>query len=462
MRDGDGRWALSDLAVASVALAAFAGAWWSPAVPLAVAIAAGVLALLVRRTLAVVLAAGLLAAALGHRAWAATAPVPAQSWSGEARLVTDAEPFAGRGVRAIVEVDGTRVEASAFGGAARRLAPRLAGERVELEGRLKGPPPRLARWFASRHVLGRLDVDDVGAWREGALPWTAANAYRRLLQRGAASLPPEEAALLAGLVLGDDRHQSEELQTAFRDAGLTHLLAVSGQNVAFVLLAASPLLGRLRIRTRFVATVAVLAFFAVLTRFEPSVLRATTMAGTAALATSIGRPASGLRVLALATSALVLVDPLLAHSLGFQLSVLASAGIMLLTTRIAAALPGPTWLGTPLAVTVAAQLATAPLLLGIFGPVPLAGLPANLLAGPASGAVMTYGLVGGTVAGLCPAPVAALVHVPTRLLLWWVAGTARWSASLPLPALGWRGLAVAVAVGGAATVALRRRRATRR
>ncbi|MPY95123.1 MAG: hypothetical protein GEV08_19325 [Acidimicrobiia bacterium] len=442
--------------MAGTAAAVAVGAWWSPAVPLPAAAGVALVALAWRRPLAVVLAAGLLAAALGHRAWAATAPVQAQAWSGEVVFMGDPEPFAS-GVRAVVEADGRRVEASAFGGAARRLRPRLAGERAQLEGRLRGPAPAMARRLATRHVLGRLEVTDVGTWRRGALPWSAANGLRRVLERGAVSLPEDERSLLTGLVLGDDRYQSPEVQEDFRAAGLTHLLAVSGQNVAFVLLALAPLLQRLRIRTRLVATIGALAFFAVLTRYEPSVLRATTMAGAAVLAASLGRPASGLRVLALATSALLLVDPLLAHSLGFQLSVLATAGILVLARPVAVALPGPRWLASPLAVTLAAQVATAPLLAATIGPVPLAGLPANLLAGPAAGAVMAYGLVGGLAAGLVPAPLAAVLHMPTRALLWWVAAVARWCAALPLPSLDLQAL-VMVAAAWALVMAFRRGR----
>lgn len=451
-------WSLGDGAVAALAGAVGVGAWWSPAVPLAVALLAMAVALGCRRAALLVLAAGLLAAALGHRAWAATAPLPAGPWSGEARLVSDPEPIAS-GTRAFVDIGGARVEAVAFGGPSRRLAPRLAGEVVRLEGRIRAPPAFLARYLATQHVRGRLDVRSVGPWRSGAPPLALANSLRRLVERGAEPLPEAERSLLVGLLFGDDRHQGDAQRAAFEAAGLTHLLAVSGQNVAFVLLAVSPLLLRLRLRGRFVVTVAVLVFFAILTRYEPSVLRATAMAGTAALAATLGRPASGARVLAIAVAALVLVDPLLAHSLAFQLSVAASAGILVLAPPLARAVPGPRWLAGPLTVTVAAQAATAPLLVGTFGGVPLAGVPANLAAEPAAAAVMGYGLVAGPLAGLLPAPLAALVHLPTRLLLGWVGAVAQRGAALPLPMLGWRGLALATILGGcAALVGLRWRR----
>ena len=107
-----------------------------------------------------------------------------------------------------------------------------------------------------------------------------ANGIRRSVVGGAATLGAEPTALLTGILFGDDRAQSAPTTDDFRASGLSHLLAVSGQNVAFVLALLEPLFRRLSLRTRFGATLATLSFFALLTRFEPSVLRATAMAAS--------------------------------------------------------------------------------------------------------------------------------------------------------------------------------------
>jgi competence protein ComEC len=264
--------------------------------------------------------------------------------------------------------------------------------------------------------------------------------------------------LFGGLVLGDDRYQPADLETSFRASGLTHLLAVSGQNVVFVLTVAAPLLRRLRLWPRLAATLAVLGFFALVTRFEPSVLRAVAMASAAAVAATLGRPASSVRLLALAVTGLILVDPLLVHQVGFQLSVLATAGIVVLARPLNRLLPLPPVLALPLSVTLAAQLATGPLLAFVFGPVPLAAVPANLLAEPVAGAAMVYGLAGGATAGVASyvvgPGVASLVHLPTRAMLWWLAGVASRSARLPLGHLGLRPLCLLLLA--AVVAALRR------
>jgi hypothetical protein len=173
-------------------------------------------------------------------------------------------------------------------------------------------------------------------------------------------------------------------------------------------------------------------------------------------------------VIGLAITALVLVDPLLVRSTGFQLSSCAAVGIVVLAPRFTAAIPGPTALREALGVTLAAQLGVAPVLLATFGPVPVASLPANLLCVPVAGLVMIWGLTAGLLAGIAGGPWASLVHQPTRVALGWLELVAQRTAQAPLGELrvahvvalaagmaltvtvdraGWRRLGAVVAVG---------------
>ena len=145
--------------------------------------------------------------------------------------------------------------------------------------------------------------------------------------------------MFTGLVLGDDRAQPADLADAFQGAGLTHLLAVSGQNVAFALALAGPVLRRLRLWPRLAATVAVIGLFGVMTRFEPSVLRASAMAALAATVAMVGWPVARVRIIALAVTGLLVVDPLLARSVGFQLSVCAATAIVVVAPPLASGAP---------------------------------------------------------------------------------------------------------------------------
>lgn len=423
---------MSDRWAVALALGVCAGAWWSADVPMAPAVLVVVAALVVRRPLLLVAGAALLAASLGHRAWAGLAPPPSSEVvAGEAVLVSDPVDFRGA-LRVDLAVGRRRVEAWARGTPAAALRPRLAGERVHVEGRLRAPPPDARRWLALRHVSARLSIDRVASWRPGSVASRSANGLRRTLAQGAVPLERDQRALLSGFLLGDDRDQSEAVADDFRAAGLTHLLAVSGQNVAFVLVLARPVLRRLGLHGRWAASLAVIAFFALLTRFEPSVLRAAAMAALAVTAVGLGRPSSRGRLLALAVAGVVVVDPLLVHSVGFRLSVGAATGILVLAARLARHIPGPRWLAEAVAVTVAAQVGVAPVLIPVFGGLPVASLPANLLAVPVAAPLMAWGLTAGLAAGIAGPPLDAVLHLPTSLLVGWVAGVARWAATLPL------------------------------
>lgn len=444
---------------ASAAAGAWLGMHGSLGPPLGVGLGIALATLLWRHPALVCVALVLLAATLAQRSVAGLSPPTTGPVVAEATLVTDPEPTPGGGVRADVRLDGRRLALRAYRAPAAALEDRLAGERIMVIGEVE-PRGRFEERLPHRHQAGRLRVDTVTGWRPGHGATRAANGLRRTLAAGAASLPERQQSLLTGLTIGDDRRQPADLQQAFRASGLTHILAVSGTNVAVALVAVSPLLRRMRLAPRLVATVGVLAAFALVTRGEPSVLRATAMAAISAYGAATGRPTTSLRNLGLAVAGVLLVDPLLVSSVGFQLSVVGSAGIIVGTAPLARRIPGPPWLATAIAVTAAAQLAVAPVLVAVFGPLPLASLPANLLAVPAAGLATVWGLAAGTVAGVVGEPVATVLHLPTRLLLAWIEGVAVTLPEAPLGALRGPHLVV-MALGLLAVVSGRRLRSRR-
>jgi len=448
---------VTDAAAAVVALAAAAGALAARPVPLWLGVAVVVAAFGLRRPLLLAAGVAVATSALAARSWSGLSPPEPGPVDATVTLVGDpADAFGG--TRAEVRLGARRVEALARGRAAGRLADRLAGERVRLTGHLQPLPETDRLWLAPRHLSGRIAVSTVGEWSPGGPLARLANGLRRTLLAGASSLPDGTRSLFAGFVLGDDRGQPTEVAYDFRASGLAHLLVVSGQNVAFVLAIAAPLVRRLGLRGRLAAGVAVLVLFGTLTRWEPSVIRAVAMAGVTLLAATLGRPASSLRVLALAVAGLLVVDPLLVHSVGFQLSVGACAGIALFGAALTRRIPGPRPLAEALGVTVAAQAGVAPVMVPLFGGLPVAALVANLLAAPAAGPLMMWGLVAGLPAGLVGGAFATVAHLPTAALVTWVAGVARVTAGLPLgqlSAVHVAGVAAGVAV---AVVAARRDR----
>jgi len=322
--------------------------------------------------------------------------------------------------------------AVATGDDALRLRVLEASDRVVLAGRLAPlHPDRFdgrARW---RHAVGRLDGAQLLELRPATGVFRLANDVRALVLRGTAPLTPTPRALLAGFLLGDTRAVPDPVVADYRDSGLSHLLAVSGENVAFTLALFGPLLRRLGLGGRTLAAVAIVLLFATMTRFEPSVLRASALAIIALTASFVGRPASGVRALALAVIALLVLDPFLLHSVAFWLSCAASAGIALLSASLRARLPGPDWLRSPLAVSLAAQIGVTPVLLATFGKVPVVTPLANLLAAPAAEAVGVYGMLASAVGGIVP-PLAPVLQQPSAALIAWISAVAHAGSAVGL------------------------------
>ena len=310
-------------------------------------------------------------------------------------------------------------------------------------------------------TVSRLRI--VGAPANPAL--RAANAARRALRRGAErALPEREAGLLLGLSVGDTDRLEPEVEEDFRATGLGHLLAVSGANVAMFLVPVLALVSFLggRLVMQFSVGLVAVAFFALLTRWEPSVLRASVMASLALLGVLAGRPRSTAALLGGAVLLLLVADPGLARSLGFQLSVAATAGIAALASPLASRLG---WLPRPLALAVAAtlgaQLAVTPILLLTFGIVPGVTLLANVLAFPAVPLALSAGLVA-SAAALVWQPLGGALGKVAALPLAYLVGLSDRLARAPVPSLSSRGVLVPLLTAALGVVAAWRLRAGRR
>jgi competence protein ComEC len=278
----------------------------------------------------------------------------------------------------------------------------------------------------------------------GHPPWPqrAADGLRAALAASAARvLDPLPGGLLPGLVVGDTTALDPVLAEDFRRAGLSHLTAVSGANVAIVLSGVLAPLRRRAVDRRAQALVAALALvgFVLLARPTASVLRAAAMGAVTLLALAAGRSRAAVPALCAATIVLLLVDPRLARDAGFALSVAATAAIVLLAPGWSRRLRDRGWprlLADAVAVSAAAGLATAPLVAGLSGSVSLVSLPANLLAAPAVAPATVLGLLA-AVAGPVVAPLADgltwLAGWPVR----WLVFVAQTAAGLPDAATAW-------------------------
>ena len=252
--------------------------------------------------------------------------------------------------------------------------------------------------------------------------------------------PPGPRALVPALVDGDDAAMPEELSEDFRTSGLTHLLAVSGTNLTLVVGSMLLLARWAGVRARGLVVVGALGVvgFVLLARTEPSVVRAAAMGTVGLIGMGHHGRRRGTRALGAAVLLLLLFDPWLAQTMGFALSVLATAGILWLA-------PGwrdrlmrwlPRWVAEAVSVPLAAQIACTPLVAAISGQVSLVAVGANLLAAPAVGPATVLGLAGGVV-GLVAEPLGRLVATPAAWCAGWIIGVAVRGAALPMAAFGW-------------------------
>lgn len=283
------------------------------------------------------------------------------------------------------------------------------------------------------------DTGACGPGRPGEGGQTGRDRLREGLRQAANGSVGSAPQLLPGLILGDRSAQSTELDTAMKDSGLSHLSAVSGANCTLIAGAVTMGLRTLRVRRPVVLTAVLgtLVVFVIVVGLEPSVIRAAVMGGIGALAVFFGRGHQALPLLCVAICALLCWEPSLAGEAAFQLSVCATAGIVLgarpveqwITGFGSRWLPGPLAgvLGAALAVTVCAQIACQPVLLGLSGNISAYAVPANLLAAP----LVPFVTVPGTLA-------AALIPV-----LPGVSGVVLWCVGWPAAGIGWIATTVA-------------------
>jgi competence protein ComEC len=342
------------------------------------------------------------------------------------------------------------------------------GTLVRVVGRLSPPPPGVdvAAVLATDGTGDHLTVIRGPGWVD-----RMAQSMRVGLRTSLAGAAPEAGSLVAGLAIGDESGQPLELQQQMQASGLSHLTAVSGGNVAIVVVSVVALAAALRLGlvARVVAAMLALAFFVILVGPAPSVVRAAVMGGLALIGLLTGGRRAGPSVLAAAVLILVVLAPALTASWGFALSAGATAGVVMLAPVIADRLawwpPTARWppgLRAALGVTGAAQIATLPILVSMGASVGWVSLPANLLAMPVVAPITVLGLLSAMSAPMSPALGGVLAHLAVWPAGWiaWVARTASSApgARLPLPA----GVSGLMLLGGIAVAGWGIRAALRR
>ncbi|GAB3913101.1 membrane protein [Microlunatus endophyticus] len=472
----------TDLRLAPLALAGWAGAWlstsgqhwWLPvgaAATLVVLLLAGLARSWWAVATAVMLAGTLIIgwAQVGMLQRSAVAHIAATDTiaTTELALVDDPQLQPAEGIRpAYLTVRGQVLVISGRGRTWRERAPVLltasgdqvptwrvltAGTRVRVTLRLEATGPgadfaAVARAGSAPVILGRPGVADREVERVRA-------GLRAAVSGGA----PEARALVPSLVLGDTSAITDSIKDDFLTTGLTHLTAVSGANLALMLAFLVVLARWIGVRGWWLRVIGLagVVMFVGLCRTEPSVLRAAAMGLVALVALGMSGRSAGMRSLFVAMAVLVVADPWLGRSLGFGLSVAASGGIVWWARRWAAVLHG--WLPPVLAETVAvplsAHLATLPIATAISGQVSMIGIVTNAVAEPFVGPATILGFSAAGLSMVSPflaALAGRLACWSAQPLLW----TAHFGADLPGASWSWPAGALPIVLLGAICLAL--------
>jgi len=342
----------------------------------------------------------------------------------------------------------------------------VRGERLELSGQLVA--------LADSSDAQALLVDARVGERAPPRGVTALFGHLRAdFVRATGSLGAQGRGLVPGIAIGDDSALPDTLREAMRRTSLGHLTAVSGAHIALVLAIVGVLGARAPTRARALLILVALGCLVALVGSEASVVRAAAMGCTAVVAMARGRPPRAVPALATGIVVLLVVDPWLAFSFGFALSVSATAALLLLAPALGRAIARPLartrlppargrMLATLLALPLAAHLACAPIIV-LFNPsLSMYGVLANAVANVAVAPATVLGLAG-VLAAPVSLPAATWLARGAEVFTGWIAGTATLFSQLPHSAVAWPGglpgaLALAALHAAVALLLLRVRR----
>lgn len=344
-------------------------------------------------------------------------------------------------------------------------APYRVGDLLDVDGVLLAPDPSLPAFLsplrqAGIEAVGNRPVVTPMGGRESSLPIWLANRREDAALTLDRSLLEPEAGLARGITLGQRRALAPDLAADFQHTNTSHILAVDGLKMGYVGALVAGLLGVvLAPIPAAIGTILGMAAYAVFVGASPSAVRAAVMGALVAWGRAISRPADALNGLALATLGMTAVNPFLLGAVAFQLSVLTTAGLVLLVPIVDGWIPGAVlprghraplgFLREALVTTVAAEIASAPLVASTFSQISLVSLPVHLVVMPLLPlAIILSGLTIATGA-IAPA-LGNLVGLFAWVPLAAIVGTVRWAGALPFaalalpsPGIGWDVLAYA-------------------
>jgi len=319
------------------------------------------------------------------------------------------------------------------------------GDRVRVDGEISRPQIGedgfdYGRYLATKRISALVEATSVRPVGEER-GWIG-QVHRRTDVALGYGLGPREAAVVRGMVLGDRSLMPEELEKSFQGSGITHVLAISGQHVVIL---AAVIYFALRLFAipagiRAGATMGLIWLYILIAGAPPSAIRAGVVATFVLAASLLGRQVSALHFMTTMLALVLAYNPQLAYSTGFQLSVAAVFGILLLTKSLKSLVEHtllkpftrpPEQISNLISVSLAAQIATSPIVAATFDQVSVVGVLTNLIAVPLSGPILVLGLLGSLAGNVYPL-LAYPLNACNGFLVAILIQTAKGASSLPI------------------------------
>ena len=304
------------------------------------------------------------------------------------------------------------------------------GTQVKLKGKLYAPKPAqnpggfdFRKYLAIEGCFAGLKADDFEVVVAAKQTWGLWQLQQRITQSMLVGLPDDQGLLLAAMVLGNKAVDiPSEMQDAFTKVGMSHALAASGFQVSLIIAVVLGLTDRFSKKIQVTAGSIAILLFIGLAGLQPAILRAGVMGFAVLFALALDQKVKPVASLLFASVVLLVYNPLWIWNLGFQLSALATLGLLVSSSRLQKWLDWiPTPIALPLATSIAAYLWTIPLQMYSFGLMSPYSIPINVVTTVLISVISLGGMMSALCAAVMPnvgSLVAGLLHFPIVALLW--------------------------------------------
>lgn len=305
------------------------------------------------------------------------------------------------------------------------------GSVISITGEIRIPTGRrnfggfnTSKFLAARGISGTMAVSikAISIMEGQELSWFKNTGYKlrhSIIQTLDKCLPPEESSVLAGMLIGYTAHMPEEMEDDFRRAGLSHVMAVSGANIAFLLAPLLLFLKKVGFNPRWSSAIAFpcMLFYVFATGMEASVVRAAIMAGVTLMGMLLWRKADVYCSMAVSTIIILVNNSFMLYDLGFILSFSATLSLVVFYKPIFERLPVklPKFIKETLAATIAAQIGVIPIIAYCFNTFSVVSILSNLLIVPLTGLLTIMGAVLVILGSMC-LPIGLFIGFITRFV----------------------------------------------